>query len=473
MPAFMPEHLLPLLTSFRDARRCWIAYSGGADSEVLLTAAASLQDRLEAEVCAVHLDHRLHADSSAWAMCCRERCEQLGVPVRVLQADAAPARGESPEAAAREVRYRSLGRLLEPGDLLLTAHHRDDQAETLLLALMRGSGLKGLAAMPQVTDLGVGRLVRPLLEVGRADLREYAEWIGLEWVEDPGNLDQAFDRNFLRHRVLPLLAQRWPACNVTIARSAHHCAEAQVLIDELAERRLVDLAGTRSGTLSIAGLRAMDENVARAALRLWFRKLGLPPPDMRRMVRILGEVLSARVDADPLVNWPDCEVRRYRDDLFAMAPLPPRPPDGSIRWEAGALELSPGVGRLFLLDGSARRVDPERVFPPGLVVRFGVEGLSCRPAPQAHRRSLKKLFQEVGVPPWLRSYVPLIFAADELAAIGDRWVCTNAGDGKVFHIRWEDGIRTHAGFQTPSFGKPDRQTLALDGRTPGGEREKD
>lgn len=438
MPAIIRERLLSRLTAFPDARRCWIAYSGGMDSEVLLHAVASLGARLPAQVRAVHVDHGLHPDSGRWTEYCRRGCARLGVPLSVRRMAVAPSRGESLEAVAREARYRVMGDLLGHGDLLLTGQHRDDQAETLLLALMRGSGLKGLAAMPTVAPLGEGRLVRPLLDVGRAELRDYAIDNRLSWVEDPTNLDAAFDRNFIRHRVLPLLAVRWPAYAVTLARTAGHCAEAQGLIHRLAERELPKVAGLHPGTLSVSGLRTMDRRLGRAVLRHWIAEGGFGLPDARHLSRILDEVLTAREDAQPLVAWRGCEVRRYRDDLFALAPLPPVPRALSIPWRKNPLVLPEGLGTLRILGRSERPVDPEGLVIGGLTVRFGVTGLSCRPAGSRHHRPLKKLFQETGVPPWLRPYVPLVFVGSCLAAVGHLWICDSLGVGDPTRIalRW-------------------------------------
>lgn len=408
------------------------------DSEVLLHAVVMLRERLPAEIRAVHLDHGLHPDSAHWADHCRRSCERLGVPLTVRRVAVAPARGESPEAAAREARYRALAEVLEGGDLLLTAQHRDDQAETLLLALLRGAGLKGLAAMPVAATLGVGLLLRPLLPYGRAELRAYAERRGLAWVDDPSNADLAFDRNLIRHRVLPLIAERWPACTATIARTAAHCAEAQGLIDRLAERGLAGLAGGRPGTLSIAGLEALDPALRRAVLRHWIAGRGFSPPSAKHLERILDEVLAARADAAPLVLWTGCEVRRYRDDLYAMKPLPPRPGCAPIPWVEGTLELPIGLGRLGMLDGLGQSSNPANTFPGGLAVRFGVEGLACRPDGTLHHRTLKKLFQELGVPPWLRRYVPLVLAGESLVAVAGLWVCEPVGPdrGGAIRIRW-------------------------------------
>lgn len=434
MPPFTPERILPVLDAFPGARRCWLALSGGMDSLVLLHALAILGARLPCDLRAAHVDHGLHPDSRHWAERCRRACEPLGVPLRVLRVDAAPLAGESPEAAAREARYRALAGLMGPGDLLLTAQHRDDQAETLLLALLRGSGVKGLAAMPAAAPFGPGHLLRPLLGFGRAELRVYAETHGLVWVEDPSNADHSRDRNFLRHRVLPLLAERWPACAVTLSRSAAHCAEAQGLVDAAAAQALARGRGSRPGTLSIRALATMEPALARALLRHWIAEQGFRAPDAPRLARIQAEVIPARADAAPLVAWAGCEVRRYRDDLYAVEPLPPRPPADPIPWRGAELDLPLALGRLSWRDGKGRVVRPDAPGADGFTVRFGTAGVRCRPAGSAHHRSLKNLFQEAAAPTWLRPYVPLVFAGETLVAVAGLVLC---GERDGPRPRWD------------------------------------
>jgi len=435
MPALLPELLLPRLTALPTARKGWIAYSGGLDSSVLLHALAAIRDRLPFALHTLHIDHGLHRDSHSWAMHCAHTCTRLGVPLRTRCLDLAPARGESLEAIARQARYASMAELLESDDLLLTAQHRDDQAETLLLALLRGSGPAGLAAMPPVAPLGRGWLVRPLLDLGRAELLDYARNRKLHWLEDPSNRDLGHDRNFLRHRVLPRLTERWPACATSIAKSAAHCAEVQAIIDPVARNAALEAAGQKPGTLSIERLLDLALPLRKAVLRQWFHGQGRVPPDAAHLDRILTEVMTARADANPLVAWPGCEVRRYRDDLFAMAPLPPVPAPGPIHWHKGILTLPDRFGCLAFLAADGRDLAPQAVFRHGLEIRFGVTGLSCRRGRGGPRRSLKKLFQEQSVPPWIRPYIPLIFAQGDLVAVGDLWICYPKD------VVWEQGFR--------------------------------
>lgn len=372
---------------------------------------------------AVHVDHGIHPSSRSWATSCQARCEGYGVPLIIqrLTLDRQP--GVSLEAQARESRYAALAELLGPADLVVTAHHLDDQAETLLLALLRGSGLKGLAAMPAAAPLGQGTLLRPLLDWPRSQLAAYAAAFDLTWIEDPSNRDTEHDRNYLRLRVMPILAERWPACATTIARSARHCAEAQLLVDDRVAQERDRVVGTLNGTVSIAALTALDLPLANAVLRDWIHRRGFPTPDAAQLGRILKEVARARPDADPCLAWPGCELRRYRDDLVLLRPLPSPPGPQRLPWQTGTRTLPGPLGRLALRDRAGGGVDPERLAPGGFQVAFANRGLRCRPDPNAKHRSLKKLFQEAGIPRWLRGYIPAVFMGERLIAIAGLSSC--------------------------------------------------
>ncbi len=434
MTAFDPAQLIARLAPFKATKRCWIAFSGGLDSTVLLSAAASVREALPGVLHAIHLDHGLHPESCAWVAHCQSCCERLSIPLHVRHLHLQPHPGDSIEAVAREARYRTFSSLLDPGDLLLTAHNRDDQAETLLLALLRGSGVHGLAAIPFEMRLGAGHLIRPLLNVTRSALADYARTEGLTWIDDPSNAVTALDRNYLRHQVLPRLRERWPALATTLSRSAGHCAEAARLVDNLSAQTLPGLAGKRPGTLNISELNHLERPLQKAVLRLWLRQRGYIMPDTRHLLRILDEVLPARQDASPLVAWPGCEIRRYRQDLFAMPPLPqPLPLDLEIIWSVGnemaTLELSQGLGRLEWFPAPGENTSGQAV-----VVRFGLTGLRCRHRADRSPIPFKKLCQALGIPAWWRPYVPLIFAGDSLIAIAG--VCSCQGDEPMGEFHW-------------------------------------
>jgi tRNA(Ile)-lysidine synthase len=424
--AFSPQHLYDALATLGTGRRLWIAYSGGLDSHVLLHAAAALRPRLDRELRAVHVDHGLHADSARWGAHCRAVCAGLQVPLDELPLRLQPRAGESLEAVARAARYRALSSLLSGGDALATAHHRDDQAETVLLALLRGSGVHGLAGTAARAPLGKGELIRPLLAHSRADLMAYAQRMGLAWIEDPSNTDTRFDRNFLRREVLPLLRTHWPGADKTLARAASHCADAARLLDEEGDAQLAAARGSRPGTLSVAALRRCTAAARRRLLRRWLAVEGFRAPSSERLAHIAKDCLSAAPDRRPMVAWGGCEVRRYRDDLYALPALAQAPsPAMVIGWDGrGPLALPGSLGRL--IPGNLAKGQPDTA----LAVRFGAAGLRCRAA--AGSRPLKHLYQEAGVPPWLRPYVPLVLRDGALCAVGGVSACEDACEG----LRW-------------------------------------
>ena len=419
---FSPAALLGVVARLPAAPVYWVAFSGGLDSTVLLSALAERRADLPGELRAVHVNHGLHGDAGRWADHCQAACHLLGVPCQVVVVDARGGPGESPEAAARAARYRALAAVLGEGQALLTAHHRDDQAETLLLHLLRGSGPRGLAAMPERRLLGAGWLGRPLLAWSRGDLRTWAAMRGLGWLEDPSNRDERFDRNFLRRQVLPLLERRWPDVSRVLARDAALQAEAARLLEVLAEEDLARSGGPDPGTLSVSSLRGLSPERQRGVLRHWLRALGLPVPGATQLLHLVRDVLEARVDAVPRVRWSGVEVRRYRDALVARRPWPSpeagevwawQPPE-ALRLPAGVLEARPEVGR-----GVGARWLEDR---PALV-RLRAGGERVRLPGRRHSRSLKKLLQAEGIPPWQRERLPLVYLGDELAAVADLWVC--------------------------------------------------
>lgn len=419
------RHLLHAAANLSAGSRLWVAYSGGRDSHVLLHALASLRTQFSASLAAVHINHGLHADANDWEAHCSAVCKALNSPleVRRLQLERRP--GQSLEESARRARWAAWQPMLNPGDELWTAHHQDDQAETLLLALLRGAGVAGLAAMPATRPLGAGLVRRPLLTVPADALADYAGCCALAWIEDPSNRDVAFDRNYLRHQVMPRLKGRWPAMTATFARSAAHCAEAARLIDLGNLETLAGARGQLPGSLSLGALRALGPERRRALVRHWLVSGGFRVPNSRRLGTLCSDFLSARADASPLVAWEGCEVRRYRDDLVAITPLPRTPAaTRHYRWDSRQpLVLDDGLGVLEVATTAG---------PLDLQVRFAQTGLRCRPRLAGPSRSLKALFQEAGVPSWLRPYVPLVFRRDDLLAIAGVSLCGKA----LAELRW-------------------------------------
>ncbi len=420
MTSFGAERLAESLTAidpeWREGGAC-VALSGGLDSCVLLHAMAALARTQPFKLRAVHVDHGLQAASATWAESCREACTAAGVELRVLTLGLGVPRGESLEAAAREARYAALAAELAPGERLLTAHHRDDQLETVLIQLLRGAGVAGLAAMPARARLGPGWQLRPLLDVDRGALREYADGQGLAWCEDPMNASLRFDRGWLRARVLPAIRERWPAASVTVARRAAHHAEAGRLLDALAA---ADAEGILDdGRVSLAALAGLPRDRQVNVLRWWLRSEGLRPPAAAQLGAVLPDFFSARPDGAPALRWPAGEIRRYRGRLYAGRPLPAQP---GIAAPPGApvFELGPGLGHFELVateEGGLRSPLPAE---PEL--RFRAGGESLRPHAGRPRKRLKDLCQEAGVVPWMRERLPLVYLGGQLAAVGDLWI---------------------------------------------------
>ena len=421
--SFTPTALIAWLQASVPKRRYWVAYSGGLDSQVLLHALRASRERLPAGLGAVHVDHGLQPDSQAWQARCQSLCQAWDVPYQSLRVNAEPAPGESPEAAARNARYAALSAWLPPDDCLLTAHHQDDQAETLLLQLLRGSGPRGLAAMPAVAPLGRGWLARPLLGFTRDELRGYAGARKLDWIDDPSNANPAYDRNFLRAEVLPRLSRRWPGMSRVLARAARHQSEAARLLDALGHIDLQRLADADPRTLSLPRLLELDTERQRNVLRVWLRDRQLPVPSAAVMERILGDVLVAGADAGPRVHWQGAELRRYRDRLFASSPLPVHDVTRSWAWQPPQpLRLATAGGVLSAVAARGKGV-AAALGTQSLRIGFRRGGETILRAGHRHHQALKKLLQERGIPPWERDRVPLIYHGSDLIAVAGLWVC--------------------------------------------------
>jgi len=405
--------------------RLWVAYSGGLDSSVLLH---RLARQNIPGLSAVHVHHGLQAAADDWVGHCRRVCREFGVPLRVLKVRVARDHEDGPEAAAREVRYSALRKLLKPGELLATAHHQDDQAETLLLRLLRGTGIAGLAGIREYSGFARGALWRPLLQTPRGELHDYASRHGLHWIEDPHNRDLRFARSYLRAEILPRLRLQWPQAVQSLARTARLAGEAERLLEDLA---VLDLQAARSGeaALDVKQLLSLVSPRRNNLLRHWLHLQGWNHPPAEVLARLETEVLQAKADAQPLLHCGEYEFRRYRDRLFVMAPLPDPPPRQPLRWRGMALELPEGCGRLR----NPRPVGSD------VTVSFPRGGERIRLAADAPARSLKNLFQERGVPPWARSRLPLIYRAGELQAVGDLWR-TEAAKSSGLRPRWTHKI---------------------------------
>lgn len=415
---FTPESLSAFFQQY-PASAYLLAFSGGLDSHVLLHAATQLRTENPClELRAIHIDHGLQSSSAGWANHCRKVCEQLGVPFVCEQLQLKPSPGESLEATARTARYAAFTRHIRADEMLLTAHHCNDQAETLLLHLLRGSGVDGLAAMPTVRPFGPGRLGRPLLAFTRQDLQAYASLHGLDYVEDPSNQDVRFDRNYLRQRVIPLLEERWPALANTLTRAARLQRESRELLHVFLAEKLLDLQGSKPDTLAVSRLLMHEFIMQKALLRAWLEKYGFERPEEKKLLHVLRDVVNSRADAEPCVQWTGCEIRRYRDDIYAMKPLAPHDTAVVLHWDDISQPLIISSLALVLLpDVLTAWRDYLQANPANVTVRFRQGGESVFIPYRGGNHSLKHLLQEAGVPSWQRMRLPLVYIGEKLVYI--------------------------------------------------------
>jgi tRNA(Ile)-lysidine synthase len=432
------EQLAELEKQAGRPSRYVIAFSGGLDSTAL--AHALVAGDTDIPIVAVHIDHGLHDDSARWSAHCEAFAESLGVEYRSRVVTVQLESGKGPEASAREARYTALHAELQHGDWLLSAHHREDQAETLLLNLVRGSGPAGIAGIGAIRRFGPGWLARPLLNTDRASLRDYAATHNLEWIEDPSNTDRRFDRNFLRHDILPRLKSRWPDIAARLHRSATHAGEAASLMANLAEIDLGALGGVAE-RLPIDGLFALTPGRQRNVLRYALRLLGLSTPTALQLERILKEVLPAREDAQPHVTWPGASVRRYRNGLYLLPEvLADAPPCGPISGQE--VPLGTGLGVLHFEPGAPGGLSTD-LLERGLCLDVRQGGEEFKPKGHIHTRKLKKLLQDEGVVPWMRERLPLIYSGARLVAVGDLWIASDAFSEPGIAVRWSERPALH------------------------------
>lgn len=439
---FNAENLLQRLAEFSEVAgepaRFVIALSGGLDSTVLTHVLANSREVHGTRIIAVHVDHELQADSSNWHAFCESFAVDLGIDFVGQRVNVEQQSGRGPEASARDARYAAFRTIVRPDDWLLSAHHQDDQAETLFLNLMRGSGPAGLAGIGAIRPFAAGWLARPLLDVSRDALLEYAQAARLVWIDDPSNQDQGFDRNYLRHEVMPRLDARWPGAAGRLRRSAELAGEAAQLLSDLAEIDRVAL-GDQPDRLALDMMRELSQERQRNVLRDVIRRLGLPLPGGSQLQSIVDDLIPARDDAQPLVSWSGVEVRRYRNELYIVPQSPPEQAlTGGRKVSGDSIELGVGLGILTLTPGAAVGLS-DAVIERGLELRFRQGGEDFQPKGQAHTRKLKKLLQAAGVVPWMRDRLPILFSDDRIVAVADIWIAADAASEPGTKINWING----------------------------------
>lgn len=400
-----------------DVSRFLIAYSGGIDSHVLLHRMLDYQHQNPAiQLRAIHVHHGLSPNADAWLQHCEKICRDAQIEFISAHIEIHRGGGNSLEAQARSRRYQVMADHLFEDECLLTAHNADDQAETVLLQLLRGAGPKGLSAMPICKFFGSGIHCRPLLAYSRAEIEAYAHLHQLHWIEDESNVDLRFDRNYIRHQIMPVLKSRWPSAVTTINRVATHCQMSQQLCDQLAQIDL-ETCHAAEGSLLLVPLLQLSLSRQVNVIRFWLHQRGFHVPDASQLDHIISDVLHSDFDAQPCVRFANVEVRRSGDHIYALQKLLAHEASMILAWDlTGTFSLPNGLGELQaeLVTGEGIRSDLVR---EKFTVRFRQGGEHCQPQHRQHTHALKKLMQEWKIPAFLRDRVPLIYYGEELAAV--------------------------------------------------------
>jgi len=392
-----------------------VGFSGGLDSSVLLHRLRHDPALRARALAAVHVHHGLHPDADHWQRHCQQVCAEWQVPLQCIQVEVEQNRGDGLEAAAREARYAAFAKALPANGILALAQHQDDQAETVLLRALRGSGVDGLAAMRPWRAFAGGWLWRPLLNLPRARLLVYARAHGLDWMEDPSNAHTHFDRNYLRHEVMPKLAARWPHAAARLAHVATLQAEAQALLDVETDALLSACLSDSSDTLHVACLHQHPPARRARLLRAWVTRIGLPPLPGHALTRIETDLLGAAPGTHAQFRWRHAAITRWRGLVHAGVIEPPLPAGFSHPWCPHTPLSLPGGGQL-------RLISPQPV-PADLIwivhARCGGERIVLPGRGHSHR--LKHVLQQRAIAPWIRHRLPLLSTPEgTLLAAGDQ-----------------------------------------------------
>jgi tRNA(Ile)-lysidine synthase len=402
--------LNPAPAQLPGAGKILIGFSGGPDSVCL--ASLLLQSMPSREVLALHVDHGLDERSAERAAAAVEIAEQLGLHCRLEEVSVEPRKG--PEADARKARYEVFSHYLNADDVLLTAHHADDQAETILMRLLRGSSPRGLAGIPRQRRMASGWIARPLLDWTRNDILDWLDHHQLQWVEDPTNLDTSLDRNYLRQHIMPALSKRWSGAGQAIRRSGQLCAGAAECIEQTARHDLKMLTSD-AGRVSMKGWTELSGFRQASLIRHWAESQGHPAPPGPQLDEFLDQVRHAGADRQPELRWNDAVLHSY-DNCLWLEQLHSCPPDWQAHWQGmETLTLPEGLGTLSLT-GRQARLDFMAT------VCFGQAGESIRLPGRQHRHSLSQLMNEAGIPPWQRRLWPRLWKDSTLLAVGSVWI---------------------------------------------------
>ncbi len=436
----LTEKKVGIETACKSANQVFVAFSGGVDSHVLLHLCAS-SVALKNKLTAVYVHHGLQKQADYWAKHCEAIAMQLSVSFSMLSVDARQRPGESPEETARNLRYQALQPLLDENDVLLVGQHREDQLETVLLQLFRGAGLAGLAAMPEKASFGKGSLLRPLLDIPQQEIKAYAVEHKLNWIEDPSNFENDFDRNYLRNNIIPLIKKRWPAADKTVFRSAKHCAQAQQLISRQTESLFPAVYNVQDGTLSIVELHKLGNYEQTLVIRMWLCKTRQKNPSEQLIRQIREKLMPSRQDGNAQLQWQHYTIRKYQDKLYCLPNASTIDYSEKLIWPSGLSVLHLPKNGFVQITPASSGIDAELWHKSAQIeVRYRQGGESIYLPGREGRHQLKKLFQEASIPSWQRENVPLLFLDDKLAVVGNHWISAEfyaeQGEGTCFNFHW-------------------------------------
>lgn len=412
----LEQHIYQNLVQVGATSNVVVAFSGGIDSKVLLNAVVKIyQSDLIGSPSAIHINHGLQSEADNWQQFCQDDCDSYQIPLKVFRYELAQKASVNIEATARQARYEAFESVLQPSHWLLMAHHLDDQAETLMLRIIRGSGVTGAAAIPQQRPLGEGMLLRPILDVPKSEITDYAQKCGLKWIEDPSNAGSSFSRNFLRHQVFPKIAERWPGYAKTMSRFSELAAEHNQLARQIADEDLGKIENDK-GQLSVHALTRLTTIRQKNLLHYWGLKHTRHAPSSSEIEQVIKQLQAAEKKSIQ-VSFSSLSLRSYHGTLMLVPVEQPQPLANPQQWLdiLRPLELSNSVLVKAQTQDQVGLRQPNEFEKVWVKSRQG--GEKCLPDYREKTTELKKIYQELAIPPWLREWLPLIFYNDQLVAV--------------------------------------------------------
>ena len=424
-----------------NIKKICVSLSGGLDSTVLLHALNQVLGE-DFSIRAIHINHNLNKGSQSWANFCKKICDQMQIQINIYSENINTTEGFGIEAAGRKARYRKLQKSIQQGEWLMTAHHQDDQLETVLFRIARGTGVEGLQGIQKQFNFGRGNILRPLLDVSKSEILRYAIEKKLDWVEDNSNQETYFDRNFLRMKVIPRLKERWPAFSTSVSRLSDISTQTSTLLRELAEQDLGPDYPVNNLDIDILN----NKSIGRITniIRFLILKNKMSAPSMKVLNSGVSTLLNSK-SINPTMVWANYCIKRYLDKLYFMklSELQPNQSNQLISWSIDEPLILDENGSMLLATLTKGQGLSLEKCDKNIHVKFRKGGESIRPVGHKITKKLKKLFQEDHILPWVRDKIPLLYKKNELVGVGDLWfnqnyIASEEEDG--FLVNWTRNI---------------------------------